>query len=357
MQTDFRTVTVVGPQLLALAADVVADNLVCSIENVAGRAVILFQTDGFRVLELLFKLQNIRDRCTAEFVDTLVVITDHADVLIITCQQAGEHILRVVGILILVHEHIAELALVVFKHLGVVLQQQHGFHDNIVEIQCTGLFHGLFVIAVDVCDLFTEVVTDGIRAELTRGHQLVLCAGDHAHHGSRIEILGIEIELFHYVENDALLVVLIVDGERALKAEQVNVLAQNAQAGRVEGVRPDSGRGFLVTEGKLQTLAQLTRGFVGERDRNHLPRAGRIHRAQVLRAGAVLRLRIGQVFGQKQKIVFGRPVGRKFTFQSVAELENVDDAVDEHGRLAAACTRQDEQRTLGLIDSLALLVV
>ena len=198
---------------------------------------------------------------------------------------------------------------------------------------------------------------NGIRAELTRGHQLVLCAGDHAHHGSRIEILGIEIELFHYVENDALLVVLIVDGERALKAEQVNVLAQNAQAGRVEGVRPDSGRGFLVTEGKLQTLAQLTRGFVGERDRNHLPRAGRIHRAQVLRAGAVLRLRIGQVFGQKQKIVFGRPVGRKFTFQSVAELENVDDAVDEHGRLAAACTRQDEQRTLGLIDSLALLVV
>ena len=57
MQTDFRTVTVVGPQLLALAADVVADNLVCSIENVAGRAVILFQTDGFRVLELLFKLR------------------------------------------------------------------------------------------------------------------------------------------------------------------------------------------------------------------------------------------------------------------------------------------------------------
>ena len=135
------------------------------------------------------------------------------------------------------------------------------------------------------------------------------------------------------------------------------MLAQNAQAGCVEGVRPDSGRGFLVTEGELQTLAQLARGFIRERDRNHLPRAGGIHRAQVLRAGAVLRLRIGQVFGQKQKIVFGRPVGRKFTFQSVAELENVDDAVDEHGRLAAARPRQDEQRTLGLIDSLALLVV
>ena len=135
------------------------------------------------------------------------------------------------------------------------------------------------------------------------------------------------------------------------------MLAQNAQAGGMEGVRPDSGRGFLVTEGKFQTLAQLTRGFVGERDRNYLPRASGIHRAQVLRAGTVLRLGIGQVFGQEQKIVFGRPVGRKFTFQSVAELENVDDAVDEHGRLAAARTRKDEQRALGLIDSLALLVV
>ena len=135
------------------------------------------------------------------------------------------------------------------------------------------------------------------------------------------------------------------------------MLAQNAQAGRVEGVRPDSGRGFLVTEGKFQTFAQLTRGLVGERDRNHLPWASGIHRAQVLRAGTVLWFRVGQVFGQKQQIVLGRPVGRKFTFQSVAELENVDDAVDEHGRLAAACTRQDEQRAFGLIDSLALLVV
>ena len=135
------------------------------------------------------------------------------------------------------------------------------------------------------------------------------------------------------------------------------MLAQNAQAGCVEGVRPDSGRGFLVTEGKFQTLAQLTRGLVGERDRNHLPRAGGIHRAQVLRAGAVLRFRIGQVFGQEQQIVLGRPVGRIGIVQSVTELENVDDAVDEHGRLAAARPRQDEQRTLGLIDSLALLVV
>ena len=88
------------------------------------------------------------------------------------------------------------------------------------------------------------------------------------------------------------------------------MLAQNAQAGGMEGVRPDSGRDFLVTEGKFQTLAQLTRGLIRERDRNHLPRASGIHRAQVLRAGAVLRLRVGQVFGQEQKIVLGCPVGR-----------------------------------------------
>ena len=77
------------------------------------------------------------------------------------------------------------------------------------------------------------------------------------------------------------------------------MLAQNAQAGCVEGVRPDSGRGFLVTEGKFQTLAQLARGLVRERDRNHLPRAGGIHRAQVLRTGTVLWVRVGQVFGQE----------------------------------------------------------
>ena len=135
------------------------------------------------------------------------------------------------------------------------------------------------------------------------------------------------------------------------------MLAQNAQAGRVERVRPDSGRGFLVTEGEFQTLAQLTRGLVRERDRNHLPRPSGIHRAQTLRAGTVLRLGIGQIFGQEQQIVLGGPVGRILVCPSVTELENVDDTVDERGRLAAARTRQNEQRTVGLVDSLALLVV
>ena len=123
MQTDFRTVTVVGPQLLALAADVVADNLVCGIQNVAGRAVILFQTDGFRVLELLFEFKDIRDGRAAELVNALIVIADNADVLIVPGEQAGQYILCVVRILILVYEHIAELVLIKLEHLRVVLEQ------------------------------------------------------------------------------------------------------------------------------------------------------------------------------------------------------------------------------------------
>ena len=123
MQLDLRAGAVIGPELLALASDVVADDLVRGIQNVAGRAVVLLQTDGFRVLELLFEFKDIRDGRAAELVNALIVIADNADVLIVPGEQAGQYILCVVRILILVYEHIAELVLIKLEHLRVVLEQ------------------------------------------------------------------------------------------------------------------------------------------------------------------------------------------------------------------------------------------
>ena len=45
-----------------------------------------------------------------------------------------EHILRMVGVLILVHENITELMPVIFAHLWATLEQFDGAHDQIVKI-------------------------------------------------------------------------------------------------------------------------------------------------------------------------------------------------------------------------------
>ena len=132
---------------------------------------------------------------------------------------------------------------------------------------------------------------------------------------------------------------------------------QDAQAGGVEGVRPDRGGGFLVVQRGGQALAQLARGFVGEGDRDDLPGLGRVHGAQLLGARAVFRFGVGQIFGQEQQVFFGRACGRVLARQPLSEAQDIDDAVDEHRGLAAARARQDEQGAFGSEHGLALLVI
>lgn len=128
-----------------------------------------------------------------------------------------------------------------------------------------------------------------------------------------------------------LFVVLIVDGERALEAQQVDMPAQNAQAGGMEGIRPDRACGLLITERKLESLAQLAGSLIGEGDGDHLPRLCRTHRAQVLGRAPVFRLRIIEVFCEKQQIVIRCPFRGKRVGKALSEAQQIDDPVDEYG--------------------------
>ena len=108
-------------------------------------------------------------------------------------KQAGQHILGIVGVLILVHQHIAELPLVQFQHIRVALKQQHGFHDDVIKVERTRLAHLLFVQFIDVRHLFTEVVACGICGKLLWRHQLVLGAANHTDNRARVKGLRVEV--------------------------------------------------------------------------------------------------------------------------------------------------------------------
>ena len=70
------------PERFALAAGVVGDNVVGSVEDAAGAAVVLLEADGAGILVLLFKVEDVLDRRTAELVDALVIVADDADVVL-----------------------------------------------------------------------------------------------------------------------------------------------------------------------------------------------------------------------------------------------------------------------------------
>ena len=80
--------TVIGPQIFPLALKIVFDHKIGGIQNILRRAVILFQTNYFRIIKLLFKRKNIFDCCTPKLINALVIITDNAQIMMHLRQQA-----------------------------------------------------------------------------------------------------------------------------------------------------------------------------------------------------------------------------------------------------------------------------
>ena len=112
------------------------NHLVRRLHNVGRRAVVLFQLEGLNVVlrKVFLEVQNVLNRRTAKGVDRLGIVAHHADVprARIVDRTVGfpvvEHlfddgVLQGVRILKLIHEDVAELLLVLFADLLVVLQQ------------------------------------------------------------------------------------------------------------------------------------------------------------------------------------------------------------------------------------------
>ena len=57
-----------------------------------------------------------------------------------------------VGVLILVHQKVAELCLIACQHIGMVAKQQEGIEQQVVEVHGIGLPATLPVTAVDIFD-------------------------------------------------------------------------------------------------------------------------------------------------------------------------------------------------------------
>ena len=76
----------VCPKLLALSADIVSDDGVCGLKDMRRAAVVLLKADDTAVLVLVLKREDILYRCTTEFIDTLVIIADNADIAPAACK-------------------------------------------------------------------------------------------------------------------------------------------------------------------------------------------------------------------------------------------------------------------------------
>ena len=297
------------PEVLLLALAVVRDDAVRGAEDVVRGAVVLLQRDRPRAGEVALELEHVADVGAPEGVDGLVGVADRAHVPVLLGEELQEPVLRVVRVLVLVDEDVAERLLPALARLGEALEDLDREVEHVVEVDRVRGVQPLLVALVHLRDGLVVERRDA-RAVLVRADELVLRVRDLRVDAARDEPLRVEALVLEDPLHEPHLVGLVVDREVRAQPDPLGLAAEHAAARGVEGEDPDPARG--VAEEPLEPVAHLPRRAVRERDREDLVR---------------LHARRG---------------------------EQVGDAVGQDAGLARARAGDDEQRPLRVEDGLAL---
>ena len=140
----------VGEERLAEPAFVVRDQARGGGEDVAGRAVVPLQPDHGRAGKIALEAQDVVHLGAAPAIDRLVVVADAADVLVLLREQPQPEILRDVGVLVFVDQHVAEAALVIGEHIGPLAEEPQAFEQQVAEIGGVQRLQPLLVFLVEL---------------------------------------------------------------------------------------------------------------------------------------------------------------------------------------------------------------
>ena len=131
---DLLARLVLGAQRLAEPAFVMRDQVRGGAQDVGGRAVVALQPDDFGAGEVLLEPQDIVDLGAAPAVDRLIVIANTADVLGTLTDQPQPEILRDVGVLIFIDQHVFETLMVLPQHFRVLAEQAQHLDQQIAKV-------------------------------------------------------------------------------------------------------------------------------------------------------------------------------------------------------------------------------
>jgi hypothetical protein len=223
-------------------------------------AVVLAQLDHLRVRVVLLEHANIADICAAEGVNRLILVAHHKDILVRGGELLQQHILSSIGVLILVGQDVAVAALILLQHVGVQLEQQHRFDQQVVEVEGVRLAQQLLVALETARRDFVEGAA-GVARELVGVHQFVLGARDRGVDGARRVLLLVQAQIAQHALHHALLVVRVVDREIALAPEVHDVAPQEARADAMKRADRERRRA-PIAEDMIEALFHLARGFV-----------------------------------------------------------------------------------------------
>ena len=291
-----------GAQGLAKPPFIMRDQTRCGGQDGRGGAVVGLQPDDLRTFKILFEAQDVFHLRAAPGVDGLVVVADAADVAVALGQQPQPEVLHHVGILVLVHQDVAEAAVVVGQHVRMAAQDFRHVQQQIAEIRRIQRAQTRLVGRVEVLGVTIGEIGVLGRRDPGRRQAAVLPALDQRHQRRRRPAFRVQPFGFHHLFQQPKLVVGVQDGEVGGQADQLRVPAQHPRAQRVEGAEPEALDGG--SEDGADAFAHLARGLVGEGDRQDLTGEGASGQQDMGEAGGQHACFAGAGAGQHQQ----RPV-------------------------------------------------
>ena len=284
----FLAAVTVRPQFLALSAAVVADYRIRRVQNVPLAPVVLLQLDDLRLRKIRLKVQDVPDIRPAPLVNALVVVPDHAQIVVPVRQLADQPVLNMVRILILVHHDILKTLLVAQQNLLIPLKEFHSVQQDIVKVHRIVLPQPLLVLSVHQVNRLCFIIILHCLPVLLRIHALLLLVADHCQQILRREFPVADPVFLQDVFHQSLLISAVVDDKVRLVPRFLRIDSQNAKAHGVKGHDPHGSR--PVSRQLLHSLPHFPGGLVGKGHRQYAVRRNPLfkHMSDTMGHGACL---------------------------------------------------------------------
>ena len=291
-------------------------------QDAPAAAFALLELDHRDVVELALEAEQVLRRGAPEAVDRLIVVARHGHVAVLLGEEAKQHPLGKVHVLVVVHEHVVKAARDALTHVRAPVQQGEGPHDQVAEVERAACGQQPIVVGVEPGELELPVgpraggVAGGRRSQpfgvapvvLGRDH-LVLQAIDPRHEagqqGGRVaaRLVVAQGQVVQALQQQGEAIGRADRREERVHAGLERLVAEQAQAERVEGAHAQ----LLV--GRLQELLEPLQHLGRRRGRE----------------------------GEAEHRVGGRLL-----------LDQPGEAADERRRLAGPGPAQDEKRAAGV---------
>ena len=266
---------VVGPHLFLYLLHILLDDRVGRVHNHLGRTVVLLQFVEVQVGVVAAEVEDILYIRSAEGVDALRIVAHHADVLVACRQFLHDEVLRVVGVLVLVHHDVFETVLILQQHIWKVPQQHVHVKQQVVEVHRHGVAQAVVILLVYLPNHRAVRVLVGLLylgvVHVVLGTEQVALRHRYAaqHHAGTVG-LGVEVLALHYLLDGRLAVVVVVDGKGVDIAQFLRLRPQYACKHRVE--RPHPYIACFAAHQFHDTFLHLCRRLVGKGQRQNAER-------------------------------------------------------------------------------------